>query len=57
MTTQTAPGADGPAASGTAPLLVQQRDRARWLVLNRPERRNALSPLLTGSSREPSRTQ
>lgn len=39
-------GGDGLTAPDAAPLLVQQRGRARWLFLNRPERRNALNPLL-----------
>lgn len=29
-----------------APLIVEQRDRVRWLTLNRPDRMNALSPAL-----------
>jgi enoyl-CoA hydratase len=31
------------------PLLVSQRDDARWLRLNRPERRNALNPALVAA--------
>jgi enoyl-CoA hydratase/carnithine racemase len=34
------------ASPAGAPLLVGQRDDVRWLRLNRPERRNALSPAL-----------
>lgn len=37
---------------GAGPLLVQQRGSARWLLLNRPELRNALSPLLVSHLRQ-----